>query len=138
MLVTTNLTKRILVNNGKIIKISFKGIYPPGSEGNEAANDMCKKTEKFIKFENPSGVLFDLLGLNYKFGDAICCLAHTLIDKSSNKMKPACVLAKGRTLKALTPLFDKDCAFGIFQIQLFAKEDQALGYLQERLYTKAL
>ena len=84
MLVTTHLTKRILVNNGKVIKISFKGIYPPGSEGNEAANDMCKKTEEFIKFEDPSGVLFDLIGLNYKFGDAICCLAHTLIDKSSN------------------------------------------------------
>lgn len=110
---------------GQILTAAISGFYPPGSAGNEHARVMQNQVSNKINEIQPSAVLFDLSGLDYVWGDTICCLAVTTIQHSL----PSCIYATGRTATALEGIFS------IFKphVKLFRDHENAIVYLGDQL-----
>src|SRR5262245_15252030 len=56
---------------GPVVAVSFRGVYPPGSLGNEHARQMCDYLAAVIAEAEPAAALLDLTALNYEWGDAL-------------------------------------------------------------------
>jgi hypothetical protein len=71
----------------------------------------------------PKGVIFDLLGLEYEWGNAICGLALPLVRKDRS-FRPSCLVAQGKTAAALRGLLIPSTIFGLAgtQLRLIAHE----------------
>jgi hypothetical protein len=94
---------------------------------------MCDEASEIIGAEDPAGVLFNFLGLKYRWGDSIGNLATTIFNRQNRSILPACVLAKGRTAKALEWFHKVGTPFKIFKVDLFDTEEDALNFLHRRL-----
>jgi hypothetical protein len=116
---------------GPIIEIAFDGYYPPGSAGNEPCAKMIERARGSISDMAPSGVLFNLRHLDYVWGDSIGGLAYLVVRRPQNTIIPACVVATGRTAKALRFFFFiKGHVFVIAGMRLFENEAEALQFLR--------
>jgi hypothetical protein len=80
----------------------------------------------------PKGVIFDLLGLEYEWGNAICGLALPLVRKDRS-FRPSCIVAQGKTAAALRGLLLPSTIFGLAGTQLLESAEEALGLLETRL-----
>ena len=107
---------------GRLLEICFEGTYPPGSLGNEHARKMIDFASKMIAAEKPGAVLYNLLQLNYSWGDTIVGLARPLVDTEHNTILPACIYAEGSTAAALKALLP---AFVDYEVELFQDRDPA-------------
>jgi hypothetical protein len=138
MSISTSLLGKTPTDHGTIVEIAFSGQYRPGSVGHEDAAEMLRQAEAIIIRESPDAVLFNLERLDYVWGDSICGLAHTVMDRESKRVTPACLLAQGRTAQALAPLFEKGFVFEIANMSLFSGRENSLIVLRQRLATKAV
>src|SRR5262245_20054242 len=118
-----------------VLRIAFDGTYPPGSEGNAAAELMRREVVEAVARYRPAAVLLDLRGLVYTWGDTIGGIAFALAgsNRTFPLSIPTGVLALGRTAEALKPLFGSTFIFGIAGAQLFESVDAAIDYLKGRL-----
>lgn len=118
-----------------VLSLVFKGYYPPGSEGNDVANEMVEYTLSACRRHDPKAILFDFEKLDYVWGDAICGVVIRLaVERHESPLSlPACVLAHGRTHKALEPLFERRVCFGLTGARLFEDREQAMAYLLSSL-----
>ena len=115
-------------DNGSIIHFKFKGIYPPGSQGNPTASQMIEYIEKVLTNYNCIGVIFNLLELNYIYGDAICGIVKPLwTDKG---ITPSCIIAKGKTAMAIEPLLGSHFLLGLAGCKLFRSYEDGIYYLK--------
>ena len=121
-------------DRGSVVEIGFAGEYPPESVGKHAATMMDYVTQVVSK-ENPSAVLFNLTEYEYGAGDAIGQIVIPLLDHEKRSFKPACVVAKGRTAKALEWFFAPNVIFGIAGMKLFSDVAEGLVFLKKRLET---
>lgn len=122
-------------DNGPIIEVSFRGTYPPGTEGNPHAAVMKHHVKRLVAEKSPVAVLFDLTELAYVWGDALGSIAwdlHQKTDPRKSKMLfiPACVIARGRTAKALEWFFSPNVIFGIAGMRLFDNVADGLEFLR--------
>ncbi len=121
-----------------ILSLVFEGYYPPGSEGNDVANAMVEYTHSAFSHHNPKAILFDFTKLDYVWGNAICGVVMRLAMESHKfpLSFPTCVLAHGRTHKALGPLFESKVCFGLVGARLFEDREQAMAYLLSAIEAK--
>ena len=108
----------------KLFKISFQGDYPPGSRGNSTAARMRNYVEHTIQTHQPEGLIFDLTGLHYQHGDAICEILRPL--KQSQGFTPSCIVAGGKTKEALSTLY-KNSLLEIANCRIVISIEEALG-----------
>ncbi len=111
--------------NKKLLKISFQGYYPPGSDGNSTADRMRNYIEQIIKTHKPDGLIFDLGELQYQYGDAICEILRPL--KQDQGFIPSCIVAGGKTKEALSTLF-KNSLFEVAHCQILSTTTEALDH----------
>lgn len=114
-----------------VLSLVFDGYYPPGSEGRDIANAIVEYTLDSYNRINPKAILFDFTKLDYVWGDGICGVVMRLMfERHEFPLSfPTCVLAYGRTHKALEPLFEKNVCFGLAGARLFEDFEQAMEYL---------
>ena len=120
-----------------ILCLAFEGYYPPGSEGTHVANEMVKYTLAAYNCHNPRALLFDFEKLDYVWGDGVCLPAMYLgFERKEMPLSlPVCVLAHGRTHKALEGLFgNRNMCFGLVGARLFDDREKAMAYLEAELY----
>lgn len=117
---------------GSIILIAFSGDYPPGSAGNETAQQMKTDVINAVAEFSPMAVVFDLSELKYVWGDAITGIFLAL-RRSSRDFLLSAVVARGETRKALMDLLSQSRLLSVFNIDFFDGLDQALRHLNERL-----
>ncbi len=115
---------------GDIIRVSFSGYYPPGSAGNDIAAKMESIVADAVQEFHTVAVIFDLSRLNYVWGDAIGGIFSPLFRKDSNM--PSCVVARGRTARALCALIEPAWLPGIAKPRLFAKPEEAMKHLESQ------
>ena len=116
--------------HGRLLEICFEGTYPPGSLGNQHAQKMIDFARKAIEEEKPRAVLYNLLQLDYVWGDTIVGLARPLVSSQQKTLLPACIYAEGRTAAAIRGLLP---VFADYEVELFQDRDAAIERLQERL-----
>jgi hypothetical protein len=121
---------------GSIILIASYGDYPPGSVGNEAAQQMKTDVTNAVAEFSPVAVVFDLSELKYVWGDAIAGIFWAL-RRSSHDFLLSAVVARGETRKALMDLLTQTRVLNIFHTDFFDGIDQALGYLDKLLSKKS-
>ena len=103
-------------SDGPILHIAFAGQYPPGSIGNPTARRMREFTAAAVSEHAPAAIIFDLLELEYRWGDAICSIAQPLLGEDG-MLLPARILTKGDTAAALAPLLGPNWMLGIFGVR---------------------
>ncbi len=108
----------------KLFKISFQGDYPPGSPGNSTAARMRNYVEEIIQTHQPEGLIFDLTGLHYQYGDAICEILRPL--KQNQGFIPSCIVAGGKTKEALSTLY-KNSLLEVAYCKIVISLEEALG-----------
>ena len=64
--------------HGPVVEVAFAGGYPEGSPGNRVAADMSAVVARAVETLTPAAVIFDLVGLRYTWGDAICSIVMPL------------------------------------------------------------
>jgi hypothetical protein len=107
----------------RLFKISFQGDYPPGSQGNSTAARMRNYVEQTIHTYQPEGLIFDLTGLRYQYGDAI---AEILLPLKQNQgFIPGCIVANGKTKNALSALY-KNSLFEIAKCRILSSVQEAI------------
>ena len=123
------------VIRSSILSLSYRGIYPYGSKGNEIARFMSNYTLEAYRQYLPKAILFDLSDLDYEWGDAICGLVQVIIRERHELSLsiPTCVLAQGGTYESLKPLFESGFLFTYTGTELIAKRDVAISYLLDSL-----
>jgi len=127
-------SRRLLeTDRGLVVEVVFRGRYLLGSEGNPQAYQMKAFTSEVVSREHPIAVLFNMTDLRYQWGDAIGSIAFPLLNVGTNSFKPACVVAKGRTARALEWFFTDRAIFGIAGFKLFSDSEQALRFLKNRI-----
>ena len=132
-------SESLLTTGKSILCVKYEGHYPPGSEGNDVAKAMTKYAVESYGRHSPDAVMFDLTELEYIWGDAIAGIAVALIQHTHEcpLLFPACVVARGRTYKALKALFEPKWAFGVAGMRLFTTIDQGMIYLHDATRTAA-
>ena len=116
---------------GLILQIRFQGEYAYGTLGNPAARSMKEAVASAFSDSGAVAVIFDLLDLEYRWGNAICEIALPLF-RPDRSFFPACIVAAGETAKALAPLTGPNWMWGIAGIPLVNTVDQALSNLMIR------
>ena len=94
---------------GLILRIAFEGVYPLGSQGNAHARKMQEHVREVVLEYQPDAVLFDMTGLHYEFGNAIGGIVYGLHKGEGFRFReilPCCIVATGRTAKALEWFFE--------------------------------
>jgi hypothetical protein len=126
--------RRLLeTERGSVVEIAFRGRYPIGSDGNSHGSKMTAYTADVVKWERPATVLFNLTELRYEWGDAIGGIALPFLDRDTSSFTPACVVAKGKTARALQWLFEDRIIFGLAGFKLFTEAEQGLRFLKKQL-----
>ena len=98
-------TERVLeTDSGPVVRVSFCGYYPPGSEGNDVSGAMRKAVEEAVKEHSPSGVVLDISGLDYVWGNDILGIFLPLDKGGYKDFISSCVVAKGKTARAFKSL----------------------------------
>src|ERR1051326_1425866 len=121
---------------GPLIAVSFAGVYPPGSEGNEFATAMVDFLWSVVAETRPCGVVLDLTELDYQFGDAIAGLATPLrVDDKS--FRPSAIVAKKETAHALELLLGPQWLMGIAGMKLVHTREEALEQIKRKLREQA-
>ena len=100
------------LNDRPILHIAFVGTYPPGSAGNSNAAEMRDFTALAVTKHDAAAVIFDLLEVEYRWGDAICQLAIPLRQADGSYLR-ARILSRGETAAALAPLLAPNWLLGI-------------------------
>ncbi len=125
---------------GSIAAISFCGLYPLGSLGNEHAREMRESLAKLVGETNPAAVLIDFTDLEYEWGDGICELVRPLRTTSKTlrpgchlATRPFCLVATGKTAEALAPLVEPRFLLGTAGGKLFATRAEALSFLRSQI-----
>ena len=118
-----------------VLLLSYEGIYPYGSQGNEIASGMARHALEAYCQYLPKAIMFDLTHLDYVWGDAICGLVGRIAHERHEMPLsiPTCVLARGETYEALKPLFDSIFLFHWAGSTLISERDEALAYLADAL-----
>jgi hypothetical protein len=78
-----------------------------------------------------AGVIIDLTSLDYVWGDTIGGLAMPL--RKGARVRPAVIVAAGRTADALQPLLEPNLLLGIAGVRLVRTRQEALAYLDQVL-----
>jgi hypothetical protein len=99
------------------VVIRFVGVYPPGSAGNDLAGRMKLFVMRSIYGVAQKKVIIDLTELDYVWGDAICQVFYVAIEADCELT----VVAQGRTLESLKPLFTNQWLPGAFGAKLIAQ-----------------
>ena len=123
-------------DTGPIVKVIFRGKYPPGGQGNPHAAMMFEYLRQVVSKENPAAVLIDLTELKYTFGNSIGGIAYTLGSEKKDGLSiiPACVVAKGETAKALSWFFeDGQILKFIYHMELFTSNKKGIEFLEKKL-----
>ena len=120
-----------------IIRISFRGSYPAGSEGNATADAMAAFVREVVAEAQPAAVVFDLRALTYTWGDAICGIVWPLRDEQGS-FRPSCIVAQGRTARALGGLVHPPWLFGMAGTTLVQALPDALRDLRSRTCREAV
>jgi hypothetical protein len=114
------------------VAVSFRGLYPPGSLGDEHAHQMRDYLAAVVAEAEPAAALLDLTALEYEFGDALGGLALPLQTRAKG-CRPFCIVATGRTAEAVRPLVGPNWLIGILGGKLFETRQEAVAYLATRL-----
>src|SRR2546421_9228012 len=117
---------------GPVVAVAFRGLYPPGSLGNEHVRQMRDYVAAVVAEAEPAAALLDLTALDYEWGDALAGLALPLRTGATG-CRPFCIVATGRTAKAIRPLVDPNWLLGVLGGKLFETRDEAVAYLAARL-----
>lgn len=89
---------------------------------------MRRFTAAAVARHSPSAVVFDLLDLEYRSGDAVCQLAGPLLREDGTVL-PAQLVAQGPTADAIAPLLEPGFLLGLAKVALTDSLDQALREL---------
>ena len=124
---------------GSIVGVVFRGTYPPGSAGNEFANEMVRFLRSVLAETNPVAVLLDLTGVDYIWGDSIAGLALPLFEGGKGIAAlprpgaaiPGAIVAIGRTASALKPLLEPLVLLGLASVRLFGSRQEAVAHLEQ-------
>lgn len=109
-----------------VIAVSFGGILPPGSEGNRFAKAMADFLSAALSATNAAGVVIDLTGLSYEWGDGIGGLAMPFLGSG----RAAAIVATGATAEALRPLTAPPFLLGVAGIAIFAAREEAQAHVR--------
>lgn len=112
-------------DDGPVLHIVFAGVYPMGSAGNPSAARMREFTAAAVLKHSPSAVVFDLLDVEYRWGDGICQIALPL-RRVDGSLVPARILARGETADALAPLLGPNWLLGVAGVTRSDSLEQAL------------
>lgn len=120
------------LGDDRVLCVSFGGLFPPGSEGNSFASAMIETLRSEIARTGASGLVLDLTGLAYQFGDAVGGLAMPLL-KPDKTFRPAAIVAQGETAEALRPLLEPRMLMGVAGIRMFATRGDARTHVERVL-----
>ena len=131
---------RVLAERGRaqIVCIAFRGTYRPGSLGNPMAAAMRDRVVETLQDYQPAAVLFDLTGLDYVWGDAVCGIVLPVLRlrRSAPASCPTCLVAVGKTAQALEPLFPHSL-FAVAGTKLLPCVAEGLRFLLDELERRA-
>jgi len=84
----------------RILVVTFAGAhhYSHGSQ-------MASQIETAVGMERPAGVLVDLIGYEYEFGNDVCELFCAGYHKESRTLVPTCIVAAGKTRACMETLY---------------------------------
>lgn len=117
---------------GSVIAVSFAGVYPPGSAGSEFGKAMIGFLQFILDETRAAGVIIDLTSLDYVWGDTIGGLAMPLREKGK-RVRPAVIVAAGRTADALQSLLEPNFLLGIAGVRLVRTRQEAVAYIDRVL-----
>lgn len=123
---------------GPIIEICFAGRYPPGSFGNDHANEMRMATLAAVQAHQPVAVLFNMRSLNYVWGDSILNIIHPLFDRETKTILPSCIFSSGRTSTALEEIFRISGISAMAGLEMFRDREEAFEKLKKRVGEEAV
>ena len=129
------------ITEAGVLCLAFEGYYPPGSEGTHVANQMERYTLAAYNEHSPKAILLDFEKLDYVWGDGVFFVVFRLARerKELPLSLPVCVLAHGRTHKALEGLFgNRNMCFGLVGARLFDDREKAMAYLKAGLFGTCL
>ena len=100
---------------------------------------MQETARNAIQEHLPAAILFNLMSLNYVWGDAIMGVILTAWVRPKDTVLPCCILAAGRTASALDGLLSLSLAPKEFLgVRLFEDRDRAVAFLTEQMMKKQL
>jgi hypothetical protein len=117
--------------NGSIVLVSFSGDSPPGSEGNEVAQEMKAVVTAAVNKFHPSAVVFDLSELHYTWGNSISGIFWALLQ-DTREFLPSCVVATDPTRRALMELIAASRTSIPFKTKFTSGVEEALAHLANR------
>jgi hypothetical protein len=109
---------------GPLLQITFRGECPGGSLGEPTAKVMERDLARAIDGSAPAGVIINCSELEYRWGDALCRLARPL-RRPDGSFLPACIVARGDTRAAITPLVASRWLLAIAGVRLVGSVDEA-------------
>jgi len=130
----TYVTPLAIEGYSRSIVISFSGIYPPGSSGNEFAKAMREAVAKALDTFVPDAIILDFLDLEYSWGDGIVSQVlmplYRLYSKEG-KHVACCIIARDGTRMALEGLM-KNTLLEILGVEIFEELSVAVQHLADR------
>jgi hypothetical protein len=117
---------------GPVIVVRYGGVYASGSEGDSSAKAMFAFLQSVVAETRPAGVILDLTGLEYEWGDGIAALALALHEPGKG-FRPAVFVATGRTAEAMQPLLAPSFLPGIAGMKLVHTREEAVALLNRAL-----
>lgn len=110
-----------------VVRIAFTGRGGIGSEGNADGRRMCDAISEVLSAQRPTGLIVDLSGFEYEFGNWMGSVAFSAYETLGKGR--ACVVASGSTGTALASLWE----FGKLHLllPLFATLDEAREFLSQ-------
>lgn len=90
---------------GGVLWVKFVGRGGVGSEGNDDGRRMRQLLGDALSAGSATGVIIDLTGFDYRFGEWIGSVPVDVLRRFGPKAGRVCLVATGRTAEALLPIW---------------------------------
>ena len=101
-----------------------------GKHWNGCGNGLIDYVDESVRQLKPAGVVMNLSGFKYVFGDDIGGLLFPLLDAQTSQFRPFCIVASGRTVSSLKSLFQLTMMPELTNAKYFDSVGEGLEYLR--------
>jgi hypothetical protein len=112
--------------------MQFVGTYGHGSSGNGDAEYMTAVTHAAISFTSPFGIIFDFSRLSYEWGDMMCQVLASGVDRWTEDEIPMAIVVSDLCEPAIRSLLSAELMLKDLSL-VHHSLDSALAYLDERI-----
>lgn len=118
-----------VTGTGNVLEVRFGGVHE-WTHGSQMSRVI---TDAICAHSPVRAIVISLLRYEYEAGDDISGFFEAFIDRERHALRPACIVATGKTYASMEPFFAAARLLEMFRLRFVASVEEALTWLHDEV-----